>query len=95
LDKNFKVYNSIEGIINFLIKIENKKGISISKNKNDLILTVSLFNVDDSKINIILNQYELTQSELMNFLYDKIKEISFFKKKIKDLEKKFLNFIKT
>ena len=83
MDKNFKVYNSIEEIINFLIKIENKKGISISKNKNDLILTVSLFNVDDSKINIILNQNELTQSELMNFLYDKIKEISFLKIKLK------------
>ena len=88
LDKTFKVYDSIEEIINFLKKVENKKGISISKNKNDLILTVSLFNIDDSKINIILNQNELTQSELMNFLCDKIKEISFLKKKIKDLENK-------
>ena len=88
LDKNFKVYDSIEEIINFFKKVESKKGISISKRKNDLILTISLFNIDDSKINIILNQNELTQSELMNFLYDKIKEISFLKNKIKDLENK-------
>ena len=88
LDKNFKVYDTIEEIINFLKKVESKKGISISKNKNDLILTISLFNIDDSKINIILNQNELTQSELMNYLYDKIKEISFLKNKIKDLENK-------
>lgn len=47
------------------------------------MLTVSLFNIDDSKINIILNQNELAQSELVNFLYDKIKEISIFKKKLK------------
>ena len=88
LDKNFKLYDSIEEIINFIKKVENKKGISISRNKNDLILTISLFNIDDSKINILLNQNELTQSELMNYLYDKIKEISFLKNKIKDLENK-------
>ena len=88
LDKNFKVYDTIEEIIHFLKKVESKNGISISKNKNDLILTISLFNIDDSKINIILNQNELTQSELMNYLYDKIKEISFLKNKIKDLENK-------
>ena len=66
LDKNFKLYDSIEEMI-FIKKVENKKGISISRNKNDLILTISLFNIDDSKINIIIIQNELTQSELMNY----------------------------
>ena len=89
LDKNFKLYDSIEEMI-FIKKVENKKGISISRNKNDLILTISLFNIDDSKINIIIIPNELTQSELMNYLYDKINEISFLKTKIKDLENKII-----
>ena len=90
LDKNFKLYDSMEEIINFFKKIENKKGILISRNKNDLILTISLFNIDDSKITIIITQKELTQSELMNYLYDKIKEISFLKTKINELENKII-----
>ena len=84
LDKNFRIYDSLSEVYTFLDKSKNKNGISISKKDNKLILIISLFNIDDTKVNISLTQNELTESELIN------QHISSLKNRVTNLEKKIL-----
>lgn len=89
LDKNFRAYDSLSEIFDFLKKSRNKNGISIKvddteEEDNDLNLLISLFNIDNTKVCIKLTEKELTKSELMN------QTISSLKIKVKNLENKIM-----
>jgi hypothetical protein len=76
LNKYFKMFDTLKELENDLIGLYNSKKIEISNvSENNLNLCITVLTLDNNKVIITLNKYELSDNEKINIILKENKEI--------------------